>query len=170
MFLTPLRAFLRLSSVRHALGLLAVFALFSTLAWGGTYWLVYREMMIAVDARLTEQMSQAVAALEAGEDLPMALPGQSIALQNSAGPEGFFTYDPEGEDAPALRVLRRQSAYGQIVLREDVERQEELRDILSGGMITSLLGTLLATALAALWVGRRGQNRLDQISDGLAKV
>lgn len=172
MFLTQLKAFLRLSSVRQTLSLLAIFALITACAWGGTYWLVQREMMQAVDARLAINMQTAVRALKTTGTLPEPARGQIIRLSDKAErfSEGFQTIDPKIPNAPEFRYLAQITPYGQIILGENTERQEELRDILAGGIQVTLLGTLLATILAGLWMARRGQVRMSAISDGLAQV
>lgn len=169
MFSTRLEGLLRLSSVRQTLVLLALFAAISALAWGGTYWLVEREMRAAVDARLTARMQAAVAALDAGDPLPPAGNGERAALAGARGREGFFTVD-HAYPAPQFRYLATRTAHGRILLGENIERQEELRDILAGGMQATLIGALTATAIAGVWTARRGQARLDAIGAGLARV
>ncbi|MEM9248584.1 MAG: HAMP domain-containing sensor histidine kinase [Pseudomonadota bacterium] len=172
-----LSGFLRLSAVRQTLSLLALFSLISVVAWGGTYWLVQREMLRTVDSRLEGRLQAAVAALSAGAPMPPPGDGQTAEI---IGPEarsqepfrardGFFTRDlrPGGIE---MRYLLRTTEQGRILLGENTERQEELRDILAAGMQLSLLSTLLVTALAGAWMARRGQTRLNTISQGLANV
>ncbi|MEM1375397.1 MAG: ATP-binding protein [Pseudomonadota bacterium] len=169
MFLSRLDGFLRLSAVRQTLSLLALFSLISLLAWGGTYWLVQREMLRSVDARLIARMDDAVAALAAGDPLPPAEEGQTAAMAGPGPRDGFDTRDlPEG--GIEMRYLLRTTAQGRILLGENTERQEELRDILAAGMQLSLVATLLVTSLAGLWMARRGQLRLNAISEGLVEV
>lgn len=169
MYLNRLKGFARLSSVRQTLALLALFAGISLLAWGGTFWLVQREMTAAVDARLTTRMQEAVEALQAGQPLPPAMDGQSATMGRGAR-DGFRTYDPKSPGQPEYRYLTRTTPYGQISLGENTERQDKLRDMMAGGMQVMLITTLLTTLLAGLWMARRGQARLNAISEGLAEV
>ena len=69
-----------------------------------------------------------------------------------------------------MRFLVRNTSDGRIVIAENVERQEEIRELLVGGMQTALYGTLAIGLLAGAWLARRGQNRLDLIGEGLAQV
>lgn len=167
--MSQLSALLRLSAVRHTLWLLALFSAISLCAWGGTFWLVKREMLVAVDTRLNARMEQAVGALDVGDPLPAASDGETAEIAQTLRPDGFETEDLE-QDGTEMRYLLRTTRHGQIVLGENTERQEELRDILAAGMQLSLLATLLLTGLAGLWLARRGQARLNTISDGLAEV
>lgn len=169
MFLNQLKSFARLSALRQTLALLGLFAGISILAWGGTFWLVQREMTAAVDARLTTRMQAALIALDAGQSLPPAIDGQSAKLTSGAR-DGFRTIDPDSHNLPQYRYLSRTTPYGQITLGENTERQEELRDLMAGGMLVMLTITLLGTLLAGLWMARRGQARLDVINAGLAEV
>jgi signal transduction histidine kinase len=57
-----------------------------------------------------------------------------------------------------------------IVVAENVERQEELLEVLSGGLRSALAASLLAALLAGLWMARRNQARLDKINSDLGKV
>lgn len=170
MFFDRARAALRLSAVRHTLWLLALFSLITIIAWGGTYWLVQREMFRTVDERLSLRMELAVVALAQGEALPGPSEGQTSELTNGEFPDGFKTIDSAAPRSIEFRYLVRTTPQGQIRLGENTERQEELRDILAGGMQLTLVGTLLATALAGLWLAQRGQARLGQINAGLAKI
>ncbi len=167
MFLNRLKWLIRLSALRQALVLLTLFSLISIIAWGGTYWLVQREMVRAVDGRLSARMELAVAALEAGQPLPVPDDGESAALIETANRLGFWTDPAEGAET---RYLQRQTPQGVILLGENTERQEEQRDILATGLQFSLLGSLFAAGFAALWMARRAQNRLNIITDGLADV
>lgn len=144
----------------------------SLVAWGGTYWLVQREMLQAVDDRLRVRMAAAIATLEAGSPLPTPGLGQTVTILSSddAGQtEGFHFRDHRSSDMD-LRVLIKQTDAGLIQLGEDIERQEEMLEILMAGMQLSLLASLAAAGLAATWLARRGQQRLDTISEGLAEV
>lgn len=170
MFFDRAKATLRLSAVRHTLWLLALFSLITIIAWGGTYWLVQREMFRTVDDRLSLRMETAVEALAQGGALPGPSDGQTAELTNGEFPDGFETIDSAAPRSVEFRYLVRTTPQGQIRLGENTERQEELRDILAGGMQLTLLGTLLATGLAGLWLARRGQARVGQINAGLAKI
>jgi len=164
------KAALRLSAVRHTLWLLGLFSLITIIAWGGTYWLVQREMFRTVDERLSVRMEAATAALAKGEALPEPVDGQTAELTDGQFSEGFKTIDSAEPRSVEFRYLVQTTPQGQIRLGENTERLEELRDILAGGMQLTLVGTLLATALAGLWLARRGQARLGQINAGLAKI
>ncbi|MEM1047363.1 MAG: HAMP domain-containing sensor histidine kinase [Pseudomonadota bacterium] len=170
MFFARARRALRLSAVRHTLWLLAVFLLITSVAWGGTYWLVQREMLRTVDERLDMRMQAAAAALAQGQDLPEPAAGQTAELTDGALVDGFRTIDTQSPRSIEYRYLVRTTPQGQIRLGENTERQEELRDILAGGMQLTFIGTLMATALAGLWLARRGQARLGAINAGLAKI
>ncbi|MEM8571631.1 MAG: HAMP domain-containing sensor histidine kinase [Pseudomonadota bacterium] len=168
--MNPLRALLRLSAIRNTLWLLGLFSAITLVAWGATYWLVQREMVSAVDARLTARMDAALLALAAGEAMPPTGDGETAEiLQGQGADDGFRTADLE-HNGTEMRYLSRTTPQGQIILGENTERQEELRDILAAGMQLSLLATLLLTASAGLWLARNGQKRLNTISDGLAEV
>jgi len=164
-----IKAVLRLSTVRQTLGLLALFMGITLLAWGGTYWLVQREMLNAVDARLSLRMDEAATALARGRALPVAEDGQTAAIAPDDWPDGFLTVDSDGP-GPEMRYLLRKTSHGRILLGENTERQDELRDILAGGMQVTLVASLLAALLAGLWMARRGQRRLGAINAGLAQV
>lgn len=164
------KAALRLSAVRHTLWLLGLFSLITIIAWGGTYWLVQREMFRTVDERLSVRMEAATSALAQGEALPEPVDGQTTELTDGQFREGFKTIDSAAPRSVEFRYLVQTTPQGQIRLGENTERLEELRDILAGGMQLTLVGTLLATALAGLWLARRGQARLGQINAGLAKI
>ncbi len=167
MFLNRFSSLFRLSAIRQALVLLTLFSMISIAAWGGTYWLVQREMRRTVDARLSNRMEIAVQALAAGESLPAPDDGESARLIEDTGRLGFWT-DPE--QGAETRYLQRQTPQGVILLGENTERQEELRHILAAGMQISLLGSLLAAGLAAVWMALRAQKRLNIITGGLADV
>lgn len=159
----------RLSAVRQTLWLLGLFAAISTLAWGGTYWLVQREMLQAVDARLEKRMNTAVQALAENRSLPAPADGQTATVISHEWPEGYLSLDSDGP-GPEMRYLMRTTPQGRILLGENTERQDELRDILAGGMQVSLFSSLVVTFLAGLWMARRSQARLGLINVGLAKV
>ncbi|MEM1073412.1 MAG: HAMP domain-containing sensor histidine kinase [Pseudomonadota bacterium] len=159
----------RLSAVRHTLWMLGLFTFITLAAWGATYWLVQREMLLAVDARLAARMEAAIASLEAGNGLPKAEDGDTAELATTHRDEGFTTEDLE-PDKIEIRFFVRTTDHGQVVLGEKTEREEELRDMLAAGMQLSLLATLLLTGVSGLWLARSGQKRLNTISTGLAAV
>lgn len=169
MSLNRLKGYLRLSAVRQTLWLLVLFGGITALAWGGTYWLVQREMLHAVDDRLSVRMQTTLMALEAGQPLPAPAPGQTATITTNDWRDGFLTVDPHSR-GPEMRYLMQTTPHGRILLGENTERQEELQDILAGGMQVTLLVTLLATMLAGLWMARRGQSRVNTISAGLVSV
>lgn len=169
MFLKRLEPLLRLSAVRQTLWFSALFLLITLVAWGAAYWLVQSEMLRSVDARLAARMTAAQAALDAGAPLPETGPGETAAIVAHYGPEGFRTVDLD-DRGPEMRYLLRTTAHGRILLGENTERQEELRDILAAGMQLSLLATMLATGLVGAWLAWRGQARLNVVSAGLADV
>ncbi|GIT93218.1 two-component sensor histidine kinase [Jannaschia pagri] len=170
MFSTPLSALLRLSAIRQAVLLLGVFSLVSLAAWAATFLLVQREMIRAVDLRLVARMETALATLAAGEALPVpADEDETASFVRTNRPDGFDTRDATGS-SDATRYLLRTTPQGRLELGEEIERQEELLDILEGGMTASLVATLLAASLAGLWTARRAQRRLDKIGTGLAAV
>ncbi|MEL6962678.1 MAG: ATP-binding protein [Pseudomonadota bacterium] len=162
-------ALLHLSAVRQALWLLALFSSITLVAWGGTYWFMQREILRNVDARLTARMEAAITAMDAGKALPRPGEDQTASIVTSTEHDGFQSVDidPPGPD---MRFLLQTTEHGRILLGENTERQQELRDMLAVGMQLSLLATLLATGVAALWMARRGQARLNVVSDGLAEV
>ena len=170
MFLNQLKELMALSTVRQTLWLMGLFGAITLFAWGGTYWMVQREMERTVDDRLSLRMQEAIAVLGQGGSLPDPTDGQSVNFVNDEWPEGFRTFDSEGPRSIEFRYFTSTTPYGRIRLGENTERQEELRDILAAGMQITLVGTLLATALAGLWMARRGQARLGQINAGLAKI
>ncbi|WP_375568052.1 HAMP domain-containing sensor histidine kinase [Ahrensia marina] len=170
MFFDRAKAVLRLSAVRHTLWLLTLFSLITLIAWGGTYWLVQREMLRMVDERLIIRMEAAEMALERGDALPAPTVGQTAEMTDGTFTEGFKTIDSEGRRSIEFRYFVRTTEQGQVRLGENTERQEELRDILAGGMQLTFVGTLLVTALAGLWLARRSQARLGAINNGLAKI
>ncbi|WP_370227637.1 sensor histidine kinase [Cognatishimia sp.] len=169
MFLTRLKGLLGLSAMRQTLSLLALFSLISLLAWGGTYVLVKREMLRAVDDRLSARLTQALSAIDTGQALPLPADGESIGFVTAVRRDGFFTRDEAGTDIET-RFLLHTTGQGQLQLGEDTELQEELRDMLAAGMQLSLFGTLLVSGLMGLWLARRSQIRLNQINAGLASV
>ena len=162
-------ALLRLSAVRQAFWLLVLFASITLVAWGGTYWFMQREILRAVDARLMARMEAAIATMDGGEALPQPGENQTAAIVTSVELDGFQSVDTD-PSGPDMRYLLQTTEHGRLLLGENIESQEELRDILSVGMQLSLIVTLLATAVAALWMARRGQARLNVISTGLAEV
>ncbi len=180
MFLNRLSAFFRLSAVRLTIGLLLVFAIVTTVAGVGTYWLVQREMRRLAEARLTTQAEVVIAAIEAEEDIPQPGFGQDILIKGLGSttgtfpieppdrPDGIYYFDGRG---PEFRYLITRLASGEtLYISENAARQDEMLDTLRGGMQVSLLGMLIAGIAAGLLFGTRGQRRLDLISAGLAKV
>lgn len=162
-------ALLRLSAVRQALWLLVLFSSITLVVWGGTYWFMQREILRDVDARLAARMETAIAAIEAGDALPQPGENQTATIVTRAESDGFLSVDTD-PPGPDMRYLLRTTEHGRVLLGENIQRQEELRDILSVGMQLSLVATLLATTVAALWMARRGQARLNVVSSGLAEV
>ena len=160
---------LRLSAVRQALGFLLLFTAISIIAWGGTFLLVSREMQRNVDARLTEGMDAAIASLDAGLDFSVSDSDETSAIVDQTVREGFRTEDLKGSSEEE-RYLVLTTSHGRLQLGENTERQEELRDILAGGMQISLAATIFLTSLFGLWIARRSQERVNAISTGLAKV
>ena len=158
-----------MSAVRQALGFLLLFSAISIVAWGGTFYLVSREMQRNVDARLTESMDGAIAALDAGLDLSVSDRDETAAFVDDTVREGFRTEDLKGS-SDEVRYLVRTTSHGRLQLGENTERQEELRDMLAGGMQISLIATIFLTSLFGLWIARRSQERVNAISTGLAKV
>lgn len=180
MFLSRVRELAGLSAVRLTLSLLLVFAFVVVIAWGGTYWLVGREVNRLADARLTAQLDLVVRAIEQGADLPAPGFGQEIAVVTGAGtrgrlpfpmpdgPDGIYLYDQRGLD---FRYLIHTAPEGsRIIISENAERQDELLETLRAGLQFSLIAVLVAGVLAGLWFARRAQRRLDLIRDGLANV
>lgn len=160
---------MRLSAVRQALGFLVLFSVISVVAWGGTYLLVWQEMLRTVDARLTARMEATIANLDAGDGLLAVGAGETTGFVGDAPPEGFRTLNAEIANIE-MRYLIRTTAHGRVELGENTERQEELRDILAAGMQISLAATIVLTALFALWIARRSQERLNVINAGLTRV
>lgn len=158
-----------MSAVRQALGFLLLFSAISIVAWGGTFYLVSREMQRNVDARLTESMDGAIASLDAGLDLSVSDRDETAAFVDDTVREGFRTEDLKGS-SDEVRYLVRTTSHGRLQLGENTERQEELRDMLAGGMQISLIATIFLTSLFGLWIARRSQERVNAISTGLAKV
>lgn len=170
MFSNRVKQLWRLSAVRQAFWLLLSYAVISTVALSITYWLILKEMTNAVDDRLALRMEAASIALENGQPLPAANTGQSIELTAEEWPEGFVSIDVTAMDGPDFRYLVRSVKDEYLVLGENVERQEEMRHILIGGMQLSLLFTLLASIAASIWMAQSGQARLNIITRGLARV
>ncbi|MEM7021718.1 MAG: HAMP domain-containing sensor histidine kinase [Pseudomonadota bacterium] len=114
-------------------------------------------------------MAAAIAAMDAGEALPQPGEDQTASIVTADQRDGFQSVDMD-PPGPDMRYLLQTTEHGRVLLGENIQRQEELRDILAVGMQLSLLATLLATGVAALWMARRGQARLNVISAGLAEV
>lgn len=169
MFLSRLNALFRLTAVRQTLWLLALFSLISMAAWAGTFFLVQREMLRGVDARLVLRMDTAIAALDAGQLLPELNEGETAEFVETERRDGFETRDADGSETE-MRYFLRTSPHGRLQLGENTELQEELRDLLAGGMTLSLLATLVVTTLTGIWMAQRSQSRLNTINIGLAAV
>ncbi|MEM6760370.1 MAG: HAMP domain-containing sensor histidine kinase [Pseudomonadota bacterium] len=169
MSLNRLLRLLRLSAVRQALGFLLLFSTISIFAWGGTFYLVSREMQRNVDARLTERMDATEATLATGLDLDLVDDDETASFVNDTVRAGFRTEDFE-DSSDEARYYVRDTPYGRVQLFENTERQEELRDMLAAGMQISLVATILLTGFFGLWIARRNQGRVNAISTGLAKV
>ncbi|MEM6902222.1 MAG: HAMP domain-containing sensor histidine kinase [Pseudomonadota bacterium] len=167
--MSHVKAALKLSAIRQALWLLAVFLGITLVTWGATYWLVQREMMVAVDGRLSERMALAIAALDAGQPLPEPGDGETAQFKTGTERDGFRTVDKE-PPGPEMRYLVQITDHGRIQLGENTERQEELRDILTAGMQVTLFTALITTILAGLWMARRAQARVNRISSGLGEI
>ncbi|MEM9349078.1 MAG: HAMP domain-containing sensor histidine kinase [Pseudomonadota bacterium] len=170
MFLSRARELLRLSAVRQTLVLLALFYLISVLAWGVTYGLIYREMIQSVDARLASRMDEAVAEFRANQGFAPTQDGQSLGWAEDGWPDGFVAINTPEAEGPDFRYFVRSMEFGRIAVGENVERQEELREILAVGMQVALAATLVLTILAGGLLARTGQRRLGQINAGLAQV
>ena len=169
MFLSRFSSLLRLSAVRQALGFLLLFSFISIVAWGGTFLLVSREMQRNADARLSERMDAAIAALDAGQNLPELDSNETAVFVADNVQEGFRTDDPD-DGSDEVRYMVRATSHGRLQLGENMELQDELRDMLAGGMQISLIATLFLTSLFGLWIARRSQERVNTISSGLARV
>ena len=180
MFLNRIKGLLQQSAFRLTLGLLFVFAIVTALAGVGTYLLVEREMNRMADARLTAQAVLIGDALQDGAPLPPPAFGQQYVVITNEGTigslpfaipdrkDGTYVYDRRG---PEFRYLVQTGSNGaQIIISENAERQDELLETLTGGLQVSILGTLLAGALAGLWFAVRGQKRVDLISRGLSQI
>lgn len=170
MFLDRAKASLRQSAVRQTIWLLTLFFLITIVAWGGTYFLVRQEMLRSVDERLSVRIQEAIETLEQTGSPPPPTDGQTVELTDGRLVDGFATVDRDRPRNIEFRYLTRTTPYGQIRVGENTERQEELRDILAGGMQLTLIATLLATAFAGFWLARRAQARLGAINTGLAKI
>jgi signal transduction histidine kinase len=144
-----------------------------------------REINRLVDARLEAQMAAAIEALENDSALPTPGFGQSIVVladgQVRYGSlpwfidvrkqsNGYFDWDSGKHSEPDYRLLLRKTQFGSVIVSENVERQDELNDVLSAGLQIALLGSLFAALLTGLLIARRNQSRLDLIGDGLAAV
>ncbi len=173
MSLTSPKALMQLSAVRQVLGLLVVFVAITIIAGGVTFWLVKKDMYRVVDERLKSRMEAAISVVAIGKHLPLPKNGQTAVIATERVPEGFQTVDHSISTAvrgDQFRFLAQTTPYGQIVLGENTERQEELRDILEGGIQLALLGTLASAIMFGLWVARRAQARFNIINQGLALI
>ncbi|MGX9355173.1 sensor histidine kinase [Roseobacteraceae bacterium S113] len=182
MFLSRVRSIARQSAIRLTASLLIVFAIITLFAWAGTYFLVQREMMRLVDARLANQLGLVERAIRSGEDLPPLALGQSLGVidgrsligsvplnrDDVPGQDGFYSDDPL---EPELRFFVRRMADGRrIIVAESTERQAELLETLADGLRLSLWCLLGASVIAGALFAWRGQTRLARVSAGLEKV
>ncbi|MEM9221873.1 MAG: ATP-binding protein [Pseudomonadota bacterium] len=180
--MSRVRRLTRRSAIRLTLRLLLVFAAVATLASAGTYWLVEREITRLADARLEALRDEVLGAMETETPFPEPGFGQNVLIvENGTArgqlpfavpdrPDGVYYHDEEGE-RPEFRYLIHTAPNGaRIIIAENVERQDELLEILSGGLQLALIGALVAGAVAGMLFSRREQKRLDVIGDGLAEV
>lgn len=170
MSLTPVKNLWHLSAVRQSFWFLIVFSTITVLAWGGTYLLVWHEMIKAVDQRLSTRMEIVLDSLQLNNSLPQAGDNQTSTLTNDQWPSGFQSVDVEDGDGPDMRYLVRATPQGNIVLGESVEREENLRSILAVGMQITLAFTIIATIIFSLVLAKRSQRRLDSINQNLKQV
>lgn len=183
--LNRLKHLLRQSAIRQVLLLLTVFAVISSLVWAATYVLLTREITRLVDARLDTQVSAAVTALEHDQPLPAPGFGQTLAfvmdgmvvqgqlpqvIEGDDRPDGFYEYRSGTPREPDYRFMVYSMPRGQVIATENVERQDEVNELLVEGPFVALVTSLLATLFTGFWIARRDQARLDAISDGLACV
>ncbi|MEM1313452.1 MAG: hypothetical protein AAGI51_02790, partial [Pseudomonadota bacterium] len=168
--------------MRLTLRLLLVFAVVATLALAGAFWLVQREIIQLTDARLEARRDDVLRAMASGLTLPKPGFGQSVLVLDADGargdlpfappelPDGLYFDDLEGA-RPEYRYLVHTAPNGaRVIVAESIERQDELLEILRGGLQLALLGALLAGGAAGLLFSRREQARLDLIGEGLAQV
>lgn len=173
------------SALRQTAGLLAVFVVITTLAWTATFWLVAREMDRLTEARLNAQADKVVTALAA--DLPLPAPAfgqiQHVFSRGATdGPLGFFLEDDLDEvdglhrlrrieqSFPEFTFLLRTVGDQRILVAEDTERLEEVRELLANGLQVALAGSILASLLFGAVIARRAQRRLNIVSKGLSRV
>ncbi len=180
MFLNRIKIFWQQSAIRLTLSLLGVFLVVTALAGLVTYQLVQRSVNNAADARLLAQATLIEAALREGTELPAPAFGQEYMVQTKGGrsgtlpfaypskPDGFYYFDRPGRDYRYL--VKSTSSGAQLVISENLERQDELLDTLSGGLQISAIGALIAGLFAGLWFALRSQRRMDLISRGLEDV
>lgn len=177
---------LRSTAIRQTLLLFAVFALFTSMAWLATYWMVVRDTNGLVESRLETLIDDAVSAIERGESLPSAGPSQYLALitpskeRQGRLPEDVSVADRAsglyqletavGSGQTDYVVLVKEAAGARLIAAENVERLEETTDIFLAGLQIALLTSLMATFVAGFLIARRNQNRLNRISSTLAKV
>ncbi|MCV6591336.1 MAG: HAMP domain-containing histidine kinase [Silicimonas sp.] len=109
---------------------------------------------------------QSVAVVSGGQVVAGDVPPHVLA-EDAAG---FHDLDGGPGNLPDQRLFVQPVAGGRVVVAERVERQEELREVLAGGLQIALFGSILATVLAALWMARGSQFRLDRIGAALARV
>lgn len=182
----PVSQALRSTAIRQATFLLGIFALFTTVIWLATYFIVVRDSQHLVEARLETLINSAETVLENGGVLPETQPGQYIALvrpnleQQGELPAGLLVNDRAegkhhtessvGSGQVDYVVLIKDSGDSRIIASENVERLEETTDLFLAGLQFALLTSLLATFIASFWIARRHQARLDKISHGLELV
>lgn len=185
MSLTPLRRLFTQSALRQIAGLWLVFAVISTLAWVSTFWLVTLEMDRLTASRLNAQAIAISDALRAGDPVPDPAFGQIQTIFSDSQTKEAFAFfmeeDLDEEDGlhrlqrveprlPDYTFLLRTVGDSRILVAENTERLEEVRDLLAGGLQWALAGSLVASLGFGLLIARRAQRRLDHITAGLAAV
>ena len=175
----------RRSAFRQSIGLLSIFSLITLLAWVGTYLLVVREIDRLMEQRLDDGAIAAVTVLDQSGILPAPSPGQVLALVGAdksrqgndllqqvllTAPLGYSRYDERGPHRPDWQLLVMDTKHGRLLIGEDVERLEEVTEILFNGLLIALTLSFSTAMLAALWIARRNQARIDKISQGLEYI
>ncbi|WP_412562278.1 sensor histidine kinase [Thalassobius sp. MITS945101] len=185
MFLTRLSKWRRQSALRQTAGLLAVFVLITTLAWTATFWLVAREMDRLTEARLNAQADKVAAALNVKSPLPAPAFGQIQHVfdrSRTEAPLGFFLEEDLDENDGLHRLRRIEQSFPEftfllrtvgeqrILVAEDTERLEEVRELMANGLQVALAASILASLLFGAVIARRAQRRLNVVATGLNRV